>query len=62
MQLGRTRQTWTVETLKKLFLEKIVGWKTVIKGEPTVHGPDPKVAPVLGLKVPEDKTLTEVAA
>ena len=61
MPLGRTRQNRTVENLKKLFREKIVGWKTVIDGEPTVHGPDPKVAVLLGLEVPEGKTLTEVA-
>jgi hypothetical protein len=61
MMLCRTRQNRTLENLKKLFRQKIVGGKTVVDGKPTVHGPEPKVAALLGLQVPEGQTLTEVA-
>ena len=61
MMLCRTRQNRSVENLKKLFRQKIVGCKTVVDGQTTVQGPDRKVAALLGLQVPEGMTFTEVA-
>ena len=59
--VGSTRVNRTVTALKEYFRTKVVGYTSRTDGGAVVHAPDPACAKILGLKVPVDMTLTQVA-